>query len=222
MQRFVAIGVLAVGVLAGGFFFLNRGGDGTGGAVGLPNAASAQTSEVDTSAVTEMVKGSEDAPITLIEYGSFSCPACQSFHFNGMPTLQSDYIDTGLVRFVYREAYRNLPDLWASMVARCGTDDRFFGVVDVLYENQAEWWADGVPATISNNLRQIGLSVGLSQEELQVCLSDSETALTLMTWYEENADRHNVQGTPTFVINDRKVSISSYQDLWDALDRAAN
>ena len=73
----------------------------------------------ETRELVEMSLGADDAPVTLIEYASLTCPHCANFHKTVLPQLKSDYIDTGKVRLIYREVYFDRPSLWAAMIARC-------------------------------------------------------------------------------------------------------
>jgi len=98
----------------------------------LTGAVSAQEAEVDTSTIVEMVQGAEDAPVTIVEYASYTCPHCANFHAGPYKQLKKDYIDTGKVKFIYREVYFDRYGLWASMVARCSGPEKFFGITDLI------------------------------------------------------------------------------------------
>jgi hypothetical protein len=104
------------------------------------------------------------------EYASFTCPHCAPFHANLVPQLKADYIDTGKVRFVYREVYFDRFGLWASMVARCGGPDRFFGIVDLIYDSSPNG-PKARSGDIADNLRRIGRTAGLTNEEIDACLT---------------------------------------------------
>ncbi|MEO0357103.1 MAG: DsbA family protein [Pseudomonadota bacterium] len=175
-------------------------------------AAKAQTADVDTSVIVDMALGAEDAPVTVIEYASFTCPHCRRFHEGPFKDIKSNYIDTGKVRFVYREVYFDRFGLWGSIIARCGGEDRFFGITDMLYAQQ-QTWSRGAPADIAGNLRRIGLSAGLTSDQVEACFTDAEMAQTLVAWYEENAQADDVRSTPTFLINGTKYSNMSYEDF---------
>ncbi len=185
----------------------------------LPGAASAQSADVavDTSTVQEMFLGDEDAPITVVEYASYTCPHCRSFHEGVFKDLKRDYIDTGKVKFVYREVYFDRFGLWASIVARCGDGSKFFGITDLLYQGQSEW-TQGSPAEIADNLRKIGLTAGLTNDDLDACFSDGVNAQTLVTWFEENAERDGIRSTPSFMINGQLNSNMSYDQFKTILD----
>jgi len=164
-----------------------------------------------------MVLGAEDAPITVIEYASFTCPHCRSFHQGAFKNLKADYIDKGKVRFTYREIYFDRWGLWGSIIARCGGKDKFFAISDLLYTKQSEW-AKGTPAEIAGNLRRIGITAGLSQDAVQACFSDGQKAQNLVAWYEENRAADSITSTPSFVINGTKYANMPYEEFKKILD----
>ena len=170
------------------------------------------------STIEDMVQGSPDATVEIIEYASYTCPHCASFHAGPYKDLKKDYIDTGKVKFVYREVYFDRFGLWASMIARCAGPDRFFGVTDLLYQEQSLWSRAGDPAAIVKELRKIGLKAGMDDEKLDACLNDAENAQALVTWYQENAERDNVRSTPSFLINGEPYSNMNYADFSKILD----
>ncbi|EAQ26128.1 DsbA family protein [Roseovarius sp. 217] len=183
----------------------------------LTGAAMAQEAAPDTSQIVEMTMGPEDAKVTIIEYASFTCPHCANFHKGPLKQLKADYIDTDKVHFVYRDVYFDRFGLWASMVARCGGAEKFFGISDMIYEQQAEW-TKGEPAEIADNLRRIGKVAGLEPDALEACLNDNEKAKTLVAWYQENAEAHEVTSTPTLVINEQKYANMAYDELRAIID----
>jgi len=213
MHRRLILGALAlVSVLGAGYYF-------TRSEPLAPFAVNAQTSgTVDKSRVLEMAIGAAEAPVTVIEYASFTCPHCASFHAGQYQELKRDYIDTGKVRFVIREVYFDRFGLWAGMVARCGGPERYFGIVDLLFERQRQWLGDGDPVKIAQNLRIIGKTAGLSEPQLDACLSDSAMAEAMVAVFEENRDRDQVEGTPSFMIDGQKYSNMSYEELAKILD----
>ena len=181
-------------------------------------AAVAQDSEVDTSMVEEMSMGNPDAKVTVIEYASFTCPHCRNFHASVLKDLKRDYIDTGKINFIYREVYFDRYGLWAGMIARCGGPLRYFGITDLIYEQQQEWTKGGEPAAIAASLRKIGKTAGLSDEELDQCMGDGKMAQALVAAYQENAKADEITATPSFVINGEKYSNMSYDQFKEILD----
>ena len=213
-RRTALIGISALALAAGGWSLTRTT---TGGMPDL-GVANAQTADIDTSGVVEMVMGSEDAPITLVEYASFTCPHCASFHNGPLKQLKAEYVDTGKVRFIYRDVYFDRFGLWAAMVARCDAS-KFFGIADLLYKQQSEWIAGGGdPALIAENLRRIGRVAGLENDQLEACLADNANAQALVAWYQANAQADDVNSTPTLIIDGEKHSNMAYADLKAILD----
>ena len=185
----------------------------------LPGAAFAQETNGALPEVIEMIQGDPDAPVEVIEYASYTCPHCATFHANQYQLLKTNYIDTGRIRFVYREVYFDRPGLWASMIALCGgTQDFFFAFSELLYERQREWLASGDPAGIIEDLRRLAKTAGMDDATLDACLSDAPKAEALFTWYQENADRDGITGTPSFVIDGQKYSNMAYDEFAGILD----
>jgi protein-disulfide isomerase len=192
MKHLIATGALALAMLTG--------------------PVVAQEAAPDTSQIVEMTMGPEDAKVTIVEYASFTCPHCANFHKGPLKQLKADYIDTGKVHFVYRDVYFDRFGLWASMVARCGGPEKFFGIADMLYEQQREW-TQGEPPAIADNLRRIGKVAGLEPDAVEACLNDTDNAKALVAWYQQNAEADAVESTPTLVINEQKYSNMAYDDL---------
>ncbi|MEM7731846.1 MAG: DsbA family protein [Pseudomonadota bacterium] len=189
---------------------------------GLTGFAWAQDTEIDTSVVKEMAMGDENAPVTFIEYASFTCPHCASFHANQFKDLKADFIDTGKVRFIYRDVYFDKFGLWASMVARCGGPERFFGISDMIYADQREWIGDGTDAGVADRLRKIGKVAGLSEDELDACLTDRDHAQALVAVYQENSEADGVNSTPTLLINGTKYENMAYPQLKEIIEGKLN
>lgn len=205
-----SVAVVAVVAIAGAAYFLNQPADAV--------QTDQDTAEVSQFEVADMVQGNADAPVQVIEYASFTCPHCASFHGNQYPQLKANYIDTGEIGFTYREVYFDRPGLWASMVARCGGEMRFFGISEMLYERQQDWARGETGEDIIASLRSIGKIAGLTDADLDTCLADADQAQELMAWYQTNAERDEVASTPTFLINGEKYSNMSYEDFAAVLD----
>jgi protein-disulfide isomerase len=213
------LGALAVLGLGGWAISGNKSVNST--AIGvLPGPANAQSTsaDVDTSLITDMVQGDPDATVTVIEYASFTCPHCAAFHEGPYKQLKADYIDTGKIKFIYREVYFDRPGLWASMVARCGGQDKFFGIAELIYKGQSTWARAGEPAAIVDELRKIGRLAGLDNDTLESCLQDATQAQTLVAWYQENGERDEITSTPSFLINGTKHSNMAYADMKALID----
>ena len=213
-RKFLGAGAATLAI-GGGLVWVNRPQSSAGSnlLVGMAHAQDAEPM-----AIPDMVLGSDDAPIEVIEYASYTCPHCASFHANQYKQLKEDYIDTGKVRFVYREVYFDRFGLWASMVARCGDGARFFEISDMIYANQREWTASGDPATIAEELKTLGKIAGLDEATLEACTTDGNFAQSLVGWYQENAERDGINSTPSFLIDGEKYANMSYLEFASVLE----
>ncbi len=220
MKRVLAIACTAAAFVAGGSFLMTS--DRTATSSIQLGAAHAQEAEIDVSTIQEMTLGAEDAPVTIIEYASYTCPHCRSFHEGPYKQLKEEFIDTGKVKFIYREVYFDRFGLWASMIARCGGSEKFFGITDLLYAGQDTWSRAGDPVAIVGELRKIGLLAGIEPEQLDACLQDATKAQTLVTWYQQNAEADGINSTPSFVVNGRKVANQSYSEFRDLIESELN
>jgi protein-disulfide isomerase len=197
----------------GGWMLWGR--DSAGPALGSVSAQEA--ADIDTSGIPDMAIGSPDAKVTVIEYASFTCPHCRNFHDTVYGQLKQNYIDTGKIRFVYREVYFDRFGLWAAMIARCGGEMRYFGIADMIFNTQDEW-TQGDPAQIADNLRKIGRTAGISDAELDACMNDGDMAQKLVALYQKNATADGVDSTPTFFVNGTKYSNMGYEEFAAILD----
>ena len=216
MTRTLAAAALAFALMAGGGLWLSQS-TGTAPAELPTGAANAQAAEVDTSTIQEMVLGNEEAEVVVIEYASFTCPHCATFHQNVYGDLKANYIDTDKIKFTYREVYFDKYGMWASMIARC-EPSKFFGIADLIYKGQSDWVQAGGDGAIADELRKIGLIAGIDNEKLESCLTDGDKLRTLVAWYQENATTDDVQSTPTFIIDGQKYSNMNYADFSAILD----
>ncbi|MFZ1727718.1 MAG: DsbA family protein [Albidovulum sp.] len=219
-KTYLLVAAVALAILGGGTFWATqRGADLP---PSLSTAALAQEATATTSSeaalVPDMVLGQADAPIEVIEYASFTCPHCAHFHDTAFGQLKTNFIDTGKVRFVYREVYFDKYGLWAGMVARCGGAEKYFGISDMIYDTQHDWLAPGEDAGISTNLRKIGLKAGLSGEALDACMKDNDMAKAMVATFQTNAKNDDITGTPSFIIDGQKYSNMSYEEFAKILD----
>lgn len=216
-NQILSVVIIAVATF-GGFWFASSPSTPTAPEIQLGAANAQEATPVVAGAVNDMTQGNPEAALTVIEYASFTCPHCASFHEKVYPSLKADYIDTGKINFVYREVYFDLPGLWGSMVARCGAEQRFFGITNLLYERQKEWLASGDRAQIEKDLRKIGKLAGLGEDQLNACLTDEARAKELVGWYQGNAEEHGIRSTPSFVIDGTTYSNMAYSEFRSILD----
>lgn len=186
------------------------------------DAQAQEAADIDTSMIKDMSIGNPDAAVTVIEYASFTCPHCASFHANVFKDLKADYIDTGKINFVHREVYFDRFGLWAGIVARCGenAENRYFGIADMIYAQQDTWARQDDPNAIVASLRNIGKTGGLSDAELDACFQDADKAQALYASFVKNSEADSITSTPSFIINGEKYANMSYDELKQVLDAA--
>ena len=222
-RRNILLGGVAVVGLGGWYMTSNRSTNTVAFPdAPLPGAANAQTTsgDVDISGIPDMLIGNPDATVEVIEYASFTCPHCATFHNDAFKRLKTEYIDTGKIKFIYREVYFDRFGLWASLIARCGGEEKFFGIADLIYADQAGWSRAGDPSAIVGELRKIGRLAGLDNDKLEACLQDGDQAQALVAWYQQNAEADEIDSTPSFVINGKKYSNMSYESMKETIDEA--
>lgn len=149
--------------------------------------------------IGETAIGDPAAPVTLIEYSSLSCPHCARFHNDVYPALKERYIDTGKVRMIFRDFPLNQPALQATVVAHCGGSERYVGFIDVMFKTQANWSQSPDPVSELKQLAKLG---GLGEEQVDACLNDQALVDSIIQGRLDGQTEHDVQSTPTFVIND--------------------
>ncbi|MBU2960859.1 DsbA family protein [Citreicella sp. C3M06] len=210
MKRILTTTALAAALAAGGSWFLNPNAQ--------PPMGAASAQDATPATVTDMVLGEADAPVTVIEYGSFTCPHCAAFDENVFPQIKEDYIDTGKVKFIFREAYFNKYDMWASMMARCGGEMKYYGIVDMIYSTQDEWARQSSEQGVADAIRKMGLQAGIDKDQLDACMSDGDQLQALVGWYQENMTRDGFNSTPSFMIDGELNSNMSYDEFAEKLD----
>lgn len=145
----------------------------------------------------EKALGAADAPVTMIEYSSLTCPHCASFHTDVLPDLKERYIATGKVRLVYRDFPLDQRALAAATLAHCAGSDRYFGFLDVLFQSQARW----ARADDLGPLIQLGRLAGMSEDQMNACLADQELQDRILKARLDGQDQFDISSTPTFVID---------------------
>ena len=176
-------------------------------------AYAADPSKVESKYI-EMSKGNDNAPVVFVEYASLTCPACAAFHSNVYPQLNKEYIETGAVKFIHREIYFDKAGLWAALTARCSNVvNRYFGMLELLYSEQAIWSRYESSDKIVDALLRISAKSGIEKAKAISCLEDQEKALDLVNEFRIYVDKDAIESTPTFIINGKKYTNRSYDEL---------
>ncbi len=144
--------------------------------------------------------GDPNAPITIIEYASMSCSHCADFHNNTLEDLKTEYIDTGKVRFVFRDFPFNYPALAGSMMMRCVPNNVRYDYMNALYKLQKTWVIRDQSKTRSE-LYKIMQSGGMKIEEFDACLSNINLENDLLEGVMNAQREFNIRSTPSFIIN---------------------
>ena len=154
-----------------------------------------------------------------MEYASFTCPHCATFHKEIFPQLREQYIDTGKVKFIYREVYFDAPGLWGGLLARCVGPEKYFGIVDLLYKKQSKWASGSTEKEILNELFSIGRQVGMEDEQINKCMQNKEKSLKMIDAYLENSKIDKITSTPSLVINGKLLKPNNFGDLAVEIDK---
>ncbi|MDO5657775.1 MAG: DsbA family protein [Paracoccus sp. (in: a-proteobacteria)] len=163
--------------------------------------------------VSDIVLGDPDAPLTIVEYASFTCVHCANFHRDVFPQLKSEFIDTGRVQFIQRDVYFDAVGLWAGVLARCAGEERYYAVGGMLLDEQPQWASAQTGEQYAENLRRMGALAGMTTEQMDACWADEAQTERLVATFQRNATADGVQATPTFVIGGEKVANAPWDQL---------
>ena len=153
--------------------------------------------------LADRVLGQKNAAITIIEYASMTCPHCAEFHAGPFQTLKKEYIETGKVKFIYRDYPLDRLALAAAMMARCAPKERYYPIIEIIYRTQENWAKQADPTAA---LSQIGLLSGISKDAYDNCLRNKEIYEGVMKIRNEGREKFNIQSTPTILMNEKKIN----------------
>lgn len=191
-----------------------------------PSAATPPTSQgsVDVAelmapgALPDVVIGDANAPVTIIEYASLTCPHCAAFHKDAWPAIKADYVDTGVAKMIIRETPFDQRALAGFMLARCVPADRRTSMVDVLFDQQATW---AQAENASTALLSIARLAGMSETDFRACLENRELQGQIVQVLEKAQADFGVNATPTFFVNGERYAGAMSADQMAALIEAA-
>jgi len=166
---------------------------------GIATPALAQNAEP----TRDMGYGRPDAPVTVIEYISLTCPVCARFHAETLPHVLKTYVEPGHVRLILRDYPLDGMALQAAVVARCmGSNERFTAFVNLLFQRQLQWADSRDPLAEIGRLARIA---GMAPEQFSACLRNQSLAESVLRERQSAETEFRVRSTPTFVINGRVV-----------------
>ncbi len=205
-KNFLALSILVAGVLISGSLFYTNGGDSgsTKAQIGTGNERVGETREV--SEDDDPFLGSKNAPVAMIEFSDYQCPFCRSFWRDSLSQLKKEYIDTGKVRFVYRDYPLSFHPMAAisAQAAECAEDqNKYWEMHDKIFGEQDKKGQGTVQFTVQD-IKKWALDIGLSADKFNKCL-DSEKYKSEVEKDFSDGSAAGVSGTPTFFINGRSV-----------------
>ena len=152
----------------------------------------------------DMALGPADAKVTIVEYASMTCPHCAAFNEQVFPKIKSEFIDTGKVRYVFREFPLDIKAAAGSMLSRCianGDANKYFAVTDLLFKSQNDW----VTKNTTESLMRIGKQAGLTQQQVEDCLKDQALLDKIAADQKYASEVLKVDSTPTFFVNGERI-----------------
>jgi protein-disulfide isomerase len=206
----VAGGVVAVAAIAAGVYFGTR--PSSPGPV--PQAVAQTTDKASLLNVqpSDHVLGDPKAPVTVIEYASFTCPHCAHFAVTVLPEVKKKWIDTGKVKLIYRDFPLDQTALKAAQLAECSGKDKYFGVVDMIFGTQQKW------ATASDPIGELAKSLriaGMDDAAVKACLANDKVQNDVIADYK-GGETLGVNSTPTLFINGEQFKGARTIDELDA------
>ncbi len=173
----------------------------------------------------EYALGNTDAPVTIVEFASYSCGHCGQFHTQNFDAVKKELIDSGKARFIYRDFPLNGPALTASKIAHCVDQSRYVGMVDTIFKTQDRWLAS---QDLTQSLTQMARLAGMSKEAIDVCLTDDALETSILKQYQAGRDNFRVEATPTFVFfgTDNRIesltgnrNVETFKDIVEKLSK---
>ena len=196
-----------------------------GGESALSLASGAQNVEVKP---TDEVRGNPNAQVVMVEYASMTCPHCAAFQKEVVPQIVKDYIDTGKIKYVFREYPLDGAARMASAVARCLSGDKYFAFIDLLFANQVNWVKPDASGQLTKESILAGLEMqgrvaGMSKEMVDSCADNKDNLALVDANWAEGMNRYGVNSTPTFIINGTvHAGEMPYDDIKKIIDPLVN
>jgi protein-disulfide isomerase len=186
---------------------------------GSPEAASPHPMLADAKTVLQITKddrilGNPEAPITIVEYASLTCPHCAHFANDVLPEIKKEWIDTGKAKLVLRDFPLDEPALRAAMIARCASPERYYAFADTFFAAQEKWVRSGDYREALARLAKLG---GMGQAEFDTCINNTELENKIVEGRLRATQELEVSSTPTFFVNGSKLAGAPTKEEFDKL-----
>jgi protein-disulfide isomerase len=162
----------------------------------------------------DMVIGAANAPVTIIEYASLTCPHCARFHNETLPKLKSEYVETGKVKYVFRDFPLDRVALSAATIAQCAGPELYFTFLDVFFQQQPNWTRGNDTEAMLASLRRLARMGGMSDDQIDDCLKNKQMQDAVLASRMGGETQFQVRSTPTLIINgERHAGALSFDEL---------
>ena len=169
---------------------------------------------------SENFLGDNNAKITIIEYASMTCHHCANFHKNIFPEIYEKYIQTGKVKFIFRDFPLDKQALFAAILANCAPKEKYFDFVKLIF-NTTEKWISAEDEFLKK-LKNIGKMGGLSNDQIESCFRDENMVDLAINSRSNGEKKFNITSTPSFIINGKKYSSMTFEQFEKVLDNLIN
>lgn len=198
-------------LLAGGYWFSSKADNPA------PQNPPAATHVLDVAkAMEDRPLGNPNAPVTIIEYASMTCPHCANFNNRALPEVKKELIDTGKVRLIFRDFPFDRYAVKASMLSRCAPAEKYHDVVDTLFREQDKWTKNADPI---KGLTEIGVSMGMSEGFIGACFGNTDLEEALLKSMQEAQATFLIQRTPTFFFKKDEEWLPKMPEFEDIVNR---
>ena len=164
--------------------------------------------------------GRKDAKVVIIEYASMTCIHCANFHKDIYPKIKEKYIDTNIIKFVFRDFPLDKQALFASVLAKCAPKKKYFDFVKLILTTQEKWISND--DTFMNKLRNIGKLAGLNENKINSCFKDEKMVDNIIRTRSIGEEKYNINSTPSLIINEKKYSAMSYENFEKIIENLIN
>lgn len=161
-------------------------------------------------AMQDRVLGNPDAPVTIIEYASMTCPHCAHFSNTILPEVKKQLVETGKARIIFRDFPLDNVAARAAAMARCADHDKYFDLIEVIFKDQERWIQSDQPMKA---LAQLGTLAGMDEEYIKACISDPQLNAAILKNMQDAQKKYTIKSTPTFIFNDGAEKFDGAKDV---------